>query len=108
MPGAIVSFTADEVDKTSKLVINWATRAYNTSVGSAFGVETHILVDGGGTAETHISQPAAGDTWTQHAANAVVSVPAGAHTVKVTWNVFAAGGTGVVADRHLTVLALPQ
>lgn len=108
MPATTINFTADEITGPTNLVINWATMIYNNTAGWQYGVETHIMVDGVDVATTHISQAIAGGAWMQHAANAVVPVQAGAHTIWVKWNVFWDGGIGVVADRDLTVLAVPQ
>lgn len=109
MPGTTISFSAGEISGPTTLVINWAATAYNNTAGWIYGVETHLMVDGVEVAVTHISQPGTGGAmWVQHASNATAVVTAGSHTVNVKWNVFWDGGTGYVAERHLTVMAIPQ
>ena len=104
MPNTTINYTSNEITGPTNLVINWAARLSNSNAGQI--VATQIVVDGVAGAGTFNYNPAA-NQWVQHATNSVVSVSAGAHTIKIQWSAWT-GGTAAVGDRDLTVLAIPE
>lgn len=106
MPSASVSFDSSEITSDMKLFIDWSARLQNSQSGGYYGGKTEIYVDGTRVAQTYIYQTTS-TAWMQHAANRIVDVSSGSHTVEVKWAALT-GGTLTVADRYLTVMALPQ
>jgi hypothetical protein len=105
MPSTTISFSSGEITGTTKLVINYASRITNSV--SAVHTATYINVDGSDVAMTLIQSPSS-TAWVQHATNAVVEVSSGSHTVKIRWSNWEGNGTATVADRDVTVMAIPE